>query len=152
MQFDVLRPNFVRERRASGKPLGIAVGVLSRWLRGWYIYLCASTYRLRQKPVCITHDASHGGLIGPHWMRFTSCRTPIFAQLECPCSIHFKILSDLRRMSTNIIAVLDEDHATVNHAWDTYTSTLSWPFPRSWFPLYMYGEKKLFERTGQDHL
>ena len=142
------RPSFVRERRASGKPLGIAShrcwcslpilrngkGPRKELLASLHscdgddsevgIFICALLLKgFDTKRYVSSHDAS-GGLIGSRWMRFTSCRTPIFAQLKCPSFIHFKILSDLRRMSTKIIAVLDEDHATANPAWDTYTSTL----------------------------
>jgi hypothetical protein len=49
-------------------------------------------------------------LIGSRWwMRFTSYRTSIFAQLQYPSPVHFKLPSGLRRMSTKTIAVLDED-------------------------------------------
>ena len=143
----MFRPNFVRERRASGKPLGIAsqrcwcsLPILrkGKGLRKELpaslhscdgddsevgIFICAL---LKKRYVSLmTQVTANGGLMGSCWMRFTSCRTPVFAQLKCPSSIHFNILSDLRRMSTKIIAVLDEDHATANPAWDTYTSTLS---------------------------
>ncbi|KIK10073.1 hypothetical protein K443DRAFT_138186 [Laccaria amethystina LaAM-08-1] len=43
-------------------------------------------------------------------MWFTSCRTPIFAQLKYPSSVHLKLPSGL---STKTIAALDEDQLHV---------------------------------------